>query len=1192
MSYLLGAVMKANIKIFLLCILGVTVILSGSVSWADITGSISGVITDPSGAVIPGANVTAIATSTNIQRTTVTDSKGFYSFPALSVDHYDVSARLAGFRDFLDKNITIDANSQVRVDIKMQLGNVADTVTVQSDSLQVETESTQLGDLIQGSQIASMPLDGRSYIDLMALQPGVSPYQGTSTDVIGIGGAGVSGGLTNGTQSVNGSRVTGNGFMVNGADAEEGVLNGAAIIPNLDSIAQFRILTSNFNAEYGNFGGGLINVVTKSGTNEFHGDLFNFLRNTDLDARNYYAPTRGVYIQNQFGGTIGGPIRKNKIFWFADYQGTRQIIGATQNFAVPSMADRSGMLADQASRLESSAPANGGTGVNGTYWAGLLSSQLGYPVTAGEPYYTAGCSNTATCVFPNAIIPQSAISPAAQNMMKYIPQPNIVESGSPFYATSGFNETLSDDKAGIRVDANTRYGSLFGYYFIDKFDSVNPYWTGNVPGFSSSNLGTAQMANLGLTTTFNSSTVNDIRLVYLRNINLLGTPMAGQGLGVSLASLGFNTPWGPTGGFAGTTPQVDGVPTMNFNNYSFGVSSRVERQYNNTFQILDNFSKVIGTHSLQFGTDLHYDQIAERSFYSTGGGFNLGGQETGFDFADFLIGAPNFFSQGTEVLLDTRSKYYSVYAQDSWRATQTLTVNYGLRWEVSMPWYDSTNKLETLIPGEQSLTFPNAPTGIVFPLDPGVPRTLAPTQYKNFAPRIGIAYAPNVTDGFLHKLLGGSGQTSIRAGFGLFYTAIEDETSFLEGGDTPYGYGYGSTGPILLTSPYIIRATGALQPNYFPFTFPPKNVSPQHPDANFPWASVLPIAGAEYFYPHNVLPYAEQFQISLQRSLGPATVATVSYVGTAGRQLLTFLESNPGNQALCLALSNPANVAPGSATCGPFGEQGVYTQANGQVVNSTRPVFGTSFGSNPYMKTMASSSYNSLQASLRYNQKYGNFLIAYTYAKSIDNGSGTLDATNPYNPSLSRALSLFNVPQDLTASYTINLPFDQLGWNSDWGKRVTGGWAVSGIATFASGQPVQLSENDDRSLSGTSSDSIDVPSYAGGGAKLFVNKNPRSGQPYFNPNYFVPEPLGQVGDVMRRFFSGPGLLNFDTALLKNTQITEGTQLQFRAETFNTFNHTQFNNPSGLFNNTGVGGFGYVTSAQSPRIMQIALKLLF
>jgi hypothetical protein len=1184
--------MKSNMKSFLLCFVGITVILSASISRADITGSISGVITDPTGAVIPGATVTATAVSTNIQHTAVTDSKGFYSFPALNVDEYELSARQAGFRDFLERGITINANSQIRVDIKMQLGSVANTVTVQSDALQVETESTQMGDLIQGSQVVSMPLDGRSYIDLMALQPGVSPYQGTSTDVIGIGGSGVSGDLSNGTQSVNGGRVTANGFMVNGADAQEGVLNGAAIIPNLDSIAQFRIITNNFNAEYGNFSGGQVNVVTKSGTNQFHGDAFDFLRNTDLDARNYYAPTRGVYIQNQFGGTIGGPIRRNRIFWFADYQGTRQIIGTTQNFPVPSLADRSGNLADQESQLENSAPANGGLGVQGNYWAGLLSSELGYPVTAGEPYYTQGCANTSACVFPNAVIPQNAISPVAQNMMKYIPLPNRTQSGTPFYATSAYDETLNDDKGGLRVDANTRYGALFGYYFYDKFTSINPYWTGNVPGFNSSSQGRAQMANLGLTTTINSSTVNDVRLVYLRNVNLIGDPIAGQGLGVSLASLGFNTPWGPTGGFAFATPEVDGVPPMNFNNYSFGVSSRVENQYNNTFQIIDNFSKIIGTHSLQFGADLHYDEIIERSFYSTAGGFNFGGQETGYDFSDYLIGAPNFFSQGAAVLQDDRGIYYGVYAQDSWRATPTLTLNYGLRWEVSTPWYDTTNKLETLIPGQQSLVFPGAPTGMVFPLDPGVPRGTAPVRYGNFAPRIGIAYAPNVTDGFLHKLLGGAGKSSIRAGYGIFYTAIEDETAFLEGGDTPYGYGYGSTGPILLASPYVIRATGQVQPNFFPFTFPPKNTSPQHPDTTFPWASTLPIAGAEYLYPHNVLPYTEEFELSFQRSLGTGTVATLSYVGTVGRQNLTFLESNPGNQALCLELSNPANVAPGSATCGPGGEQGVYTLANGQVVNSTRPVFGADFGSNPYMKTMASSSYNSFQASLRNSQKYGNFLIAYTYAKSIDNGSGTLDATNPYNPGLSRALSLFNVPQDLTASYTISLPFDELGWKSGWGKRVTGGWAISGIATFASGMPVSLIENDDRSLSGTQSDNIDVPSYAGTGAKLFVNKNPRSAQPYFNPNYFVAETLGQVGDVMRRYFSGPGLLNFDTALLKSTQITEGTQLQFRAETFNTFNHTQFNNPSGVFNNSGVGGFGYVTSAQPPRIMQVALKLLF
>jgi hypothetical protein len=883
---ILGAVLKSNIKIFLLCVFGVTVILSASISRADITGSISGVITDPSGAVIPGATVTAIAISTNIQHTAVTDSKGFYSFPALNVDHYDVSARQAGFRDFLERNITINANSQIRVDIKMQLGSVADTVTVQSDALQVETASTQMGDLIPGSQIVSMPLNGRSYTNLLALQPGVSPYVGTSTDVIGIGGSSVSGDLSNGTQSVNGGRATANGFMVNGADAEEGVLMGAAMIPNLDSIAQFRIITNNFNAEYGNYSGGQINVVTKSGTNQYHGDVFDFLRNTDLDARNYFAPTRGVYIQNQFGGTIGGPIRKNKVFWFADYQGTKQIIGATQNFPVPSLADRTGNLADQESRLENSAPVNGGSGVNGAYWAGILSKELGYTVTAGEPYYTQGCANTSTCVFPNGVIPQSAISPVAQNTMKYIPTPNRIESGTPFYSTSAFNEMLTDNKGGIRVDANTRYGGLFGYYFFDKYDSINPYYSVNVPGFDASNEGMTQMANLGLTTTFNSSTVNDVRLVYLRDVNLLG--VAVQGLGVSLASLGFNTPWGPTGGFASTDPSLEGVPPMNFNNYSFGLPSSSQRQYNNTFQIIDNFTKIIGTHSLQFGGDLHYDQIIERSLYNPGGSFNFGGQETGYDFADFLLGAPNFFSQNAAAFLDSRGKYYGFYAQDSWRASPTVTINYGLRWEVSTPWYDTTNKLETVIPGEQSQSFPGAPTGLVVPLDPGVPRTLGPTKYTNFAPRIGVAYAPNVTDGFLHKLLGGAGKSSIRAGYGIFYTAIEDETGFLEGGDAPYGIDYQSTAPSILASPYVTRATGRVQPNFFPFVYPPKNISPQHPDTTFPWPSVLPIAGSEYFYPHNKLPYTQEFEFSLQRSLGSATVASLSYVGTVGRQNLTF----------------------------------------------------------------------------------------------------------------------------------------------------------------------------------------------------------------------------------------------------------------------------------------------------------------
>jgi hypothetical protein len=1159
------------------------ILLFTTAAWAAITGSISGVVTDSSGAVLAGAKVVATATSTNAQFTAVTDSKGLFSFPTLQVDLYNISVSQQGFSNYQQEGIKIDANSAIRIEISLQIGAVSSIVQVKSDALRVETESTQMGVVIEGTKITSMPLNGRSYIDLLALQPGVSPYNGDST-TSGVGATTLSGDQSNGSQSVNGGRVGSNGFMVNGANAEEGVHNGAAMIPNLDSIAQFRIITNNFNAEYGNYSGGQINVVTKSGTNQYHGSVFEFLRNTDLDAKNYFSPSRGVFIQNQFGGTIGGPVMKDKVFWFADYQGTRQIIGQTQNYPVPSGADRTGNLADQTGALT-------GT-VNGNYWAGELSTKLGYPVTSGEPYYTPGCTSSAQCVFPNAVIPTSAMSPVALNTLQYIPVANGAATSGPTYSTSAYNSTLKDDKGSFRIDTTSRFGSLFGYYFLDKFKTINPYSQVTIPGFAAGNSGLTQMINLGLTTTVNKSMVNDLRLVYLRDTNLTGTPQPGQGLGTTLASQGFNTPWNSSGGIAAVNPSLEGVTAMNFNNYSFGLPPDALKQYNNTFQIIDNVTKVFGAHTLQFGANLHYNQINERNFDAYNGQFTFDGSETGLDFADYLLGAPSDFVQASEQLLDSRSKYYGFYIQDSWRTSHNLTINYGLRWEVATPWYDTQNKLETVIAGEQSLAFPGAPLGLVVPGDPGVPRTLGPTRYKNFAPRVGFAYSPSIDNGLLGKIFGGAGKSSIRAGYGIFYSAIEDATGFVEVGDAPYGLYYDSPAPPLLNSPYIDRATGNNQGIKFPFSFPPTNVSPTHPDTTFDWAQATPISGADYYYPKNKTPYVQEYELSMQRQFGTSTVLSLSYVGTVGRQLLTFEESNPGDQALCLRLSDPANVAPGTNTCGPRGEANTYTLANGQTINGTRPIFGNSFGSNPYMKTEVGSSYNSFQASLEHNDKYGNFLIGYTFSKSIDNGSDSFDATNPYNPSLSRALSSFNVPHNLVISYTVELPFQRLTGTGAISRRLASGWNLSGVSTFASGEPVQLRETDDNSLSGTFNASIDEPSYANNGSHLFVNRNPRTGLPYFNPDYFVQEPLGQVGDAMRRFFSGPGIDNYDMALQKNIEIIGDKHAQFRAEAFNIFNHAQFNNPSGNYNNTGTGGFGYVTTARNPRLMQVALKFQF
>jgi hypothetical protein len=1164
-------------------------------TWSQsMTGSISGVITDASGAVVPGVTVVVTSQSTSIKHTTVTDAKGFYSFPALDVDHYNVSATLTGFRDFVDRNVKIDANSAVRVDVSMKVGAVQNVVVVQSDALQVETESTQMGEVIGDTEIEAMPLNGRSFIDLLALQPGVSPYQAGSGGASKTGGAGlsetgVSGDLSDGTQSVNGGRTGANGFMVNGGDAQEGVHNGAALIPNLDSISEFRIITNNFNAEYGNYSGGQINVVTKSGTNKIHGSAFDFLRNTDLDAANYEDQNqRGVYIQNQFGGTFGAPIKKDMIFFFGDYQGTKQIIGASTSFNVPSVADRTGNLSDQAGSLT-------GT-VVGAYWANLLSQKLGYPVTNGEAYYTPGCT-AGTCVFPGAVIPTTAFDPVATNTLKYIPSPNTTIGGQPGYETSAYNETLTDNKYGLRGDANTRFGEAFIYFFQDKFNSVNPYLGVNVPGFDQGSVGDTMFGDLGLTTTLSKTTVNDVRVVYTRVGATEGTIIGGKG--VSLSSLGFVTPWNstPVGGISNVDPSNVAVPQFGFNSFSFGSSTSIQTEINNTIQFIDNWTKVFGTHSFQAGAEFHYDQINQRHPSTPNGAFSFDGTETGLDFADYLLGAVDGFSQQSFQILDTRDLYYGAYAQDSWRARPTLTINYGLRWEVSTPWYDKTNKLEAFVPGEQSQAFPTSPQGQVEPLDPGIPRTLSPIKYFNFAPRIGIAYSPANSSGGLGKIFGGPGKTSIRVGYGLFYQGIEDATSFYESGDAPYGQNWVGPNPPLLDTPYVDRATGNFEGVKFPFAFPPNNVSPAHPFTNFNWGAVEPISGSEYYEIHSTTPYSQQMELSVQRQFGGATVASLSYVGTIGNHLLTGLEANPGNPALCLYLSNPANLAPGESACGPTAEENQYIEANGTVINTTRPYstldpltgeFG--FGSNAYYSSVAHSMYNSLQGSLKNQTKYGSFLVSYTYSKAMDNGSDVFDSTYVYNHKYGWALSAFDLRNNIATSYTVGLPFDRFSGHGDFIERIASGWQLAGQSTFASGQPVQLSESDDRDLIGDTSFPFTTPNLSGVG-QVYGNKNPRNaaGQPYVNKGYFAKDTLGQIGTSSRRFFAGPGIDNYNMALSKNTKIAEGSSLQFRAEAFNVFNHAQFENPKG---NIDSGSFGVVTAALSPRIMQVALKLEF
>jgi hypothetical protein len=1156
--------------------------------WAGSGGNVSGTVEDPSRAVVPKATVKISNSGTGIQRSATTNAKGLYYFQDLPAGKYDVAVESPGFKSYRGSEIVVSASSALVLNVVLEVGDTTETVTVSEDALHIDASDTQMGEVIAGAKITAVPLNGRSYTDLLALQPGIAPATslGPSMQPQDAGASILfpSGGLNPGMISINGQREFANGFVVNGSDVEEDVNSGTAIIPNLDSIAEFRILTSNFDAEYGGHSGGQINVVTKSGANDFHGDLFEFLRNTHLDARNYFSPTRGTFDQNQFGATFGGPIRRNKVFFFADYQGTRLTEGVdTGQIPVPSMQDRSGNLSDVASSLT-------GT-VTGQNWANLLSQKLEYSVYPGEPYYTAGCTSASQCVFPNATIPQAAWSAPAKNLLQYIPQPNV---GASTFATSAYNQTLRDDKGAYRLDYDSPWGLLTAYYFLDDYTLNNPYPVtqsgASVPGFSAFYLGRAQLLSLSDTKTLGSKAVNELRFSYLRDCNNLGKPAGG--LGTSLASQGFVTGAG-TAGIVALNPQGEGVENIDFNSFSIGTNANELQQVNNTFQWIDNFSKIVGRHSLKFGVEFHYDQVNTSPISQANGNLLFTGSQTGSDFADFLLGIPSQYNQSQLQPFYGRNKYWGPYWQDSWRVRSNLTLNYGLRWERIEPWYEKTNEISTLEPGRQSVVFPGAPAGIIFPGDPGVSRTLAPAGNLDFAPRVGVAYSPQArAETLLGKVLGNAGKTSIRAGYGRYYTSMEALSLGILAGNAPFGITYSSPAPPLFATPFITASTGQNQGQPFPVALATGTASPNHPNSNINWSQYEPISGIPGYATTNRIPYVDEYMLSLQRELGAHTVLSASYVGAQGHRLLVMVEANPGNPALCLSLSQPSQVAPGSATCGPFGESNLFTTASGQVINGTRGPLGSHFGSDTLQETIGKSNYNALQLSLRHTSGRLELSAGYTYGKSMDDSSNLGEEVYPFNPARSYALSSFDIRHNFVVSYNYRIPFENLVHASN---RWTRGWEISGITHFSTGFPVTLVSYGDNSLLGAEPNginefSVDEPDFTPG--PLHLNQNPGNGQPYFNTSLFSPNALGTPGNAPRRFFSGPGMNNFDLALAKNLALTESKSLQLRLEAFNVFNHPQFFGPQTVNGNISSSSFGHIVSADAARQLQLVGKFYF
>ena len=1154
---------------------------------ADVTGSILGYVRDSSGAVLPNATLTVIQTTTGYSRTATADASGQYSILALPPGNYRLTASMAGFENGVVDNINLNVNDALKFDFALKIGNVSQTVSVDASTVQVDTTTTSMGTTITSAQILAMPLNGRSYLDLLSLQPGVAPANTNS----GYNDRSPASGLytSSGNVSTDGMPEWGNAFLVNGSEVNETKNMGAGLIPDADSVAEFRLITNSFSAEYGKFTGSVMNTVTKSGTNSYHGTLFEFYRNQKMDAINYFDSTKAELKRHQYGGVFGGPIWKDRLFSFTDFQQTRQVAGVSTGVVqVLSNDERNGIFSDAILNTQ----------VQGDAWAATLQSRGGGTVNgAGGVCQPPACTPTMynqlgtpvmTTDSNGNAVPGHNISaymdPVSKLTLPLIPASNQANGFN--YDNSSAVGSLIDTNMAERIDfVNHKTGDWSFYYHYDDATAVNPVFNQqyfgqeNLPGFSATVPSRNQLFMGSNTKTIGATMVNVARISFFRTAVHTANPSAASAIS-SYSQYGFNT--NPaTGGLINTGPAgyPSSVPALFFNSFSIGNNWLNLYQPDTTYSVGDQVSKTIRNHSISFGGDFRYYQLNARNACGPNGYFAFSGQETKADVSDYFIGAPGQFVQCSIQFLDNRARYGALFGEDSWKAAPNLTINYGLRWDVMRPWSDVYGRLTTPVPGEQSVKFPNSPLGNVVPGDPGVPSTISPTRYTNFGPRFGIAWAPSGG-------MWGEGKTSVRAAYGIYYLGVADQGNFGILGDAPWGLYWSSPQQTEFASPYITRANGVTQGQHFPFAYP----EGPGPFPNFQFGNLMPLYVPGY-YNHNKTLAAQHFNTSIQRQLDKSTILTVAYVGTLGRHIDRGVNLLWGSSSLCLSL----------AGCGPGGEGGVYQNNGGNVYgtlvgaidnqtispnyqnSSGGPV--VAFAEANYIQNSGLSAYNSLQISAERRARDITFLVGYTYAKSLDSVAAIYDPRT-YNGN-NYGLSTFDLRHNLVASYTWQLPFDRfLG-----AHRYSTGWLITGISRFNTGVPVSMAGGGDFALTNIG---LDYPTQIAPIQKL----NPHApAHTYFNTASFASglscgyEVCGQTGSAKQYIFHGPGTINTDMGVEKDTKITERMQLNFRLEMFNVFNHANFLT-SATVGNPNSGQFGQVTNTAPARVGQVSGKFIF
>ena len=1077
------------------------------------TGELAGTVRDPQGAAVPGATITITNIGTGVVRTDSTPDNGSFRFPALQTGTYTLTAEKSGFAITKVEHVEIQVAQTTTADVALTVAQTSQTVTVESNVAMTDTENAQLGGVINESQVTTLPLNGRNFAQLALLNAGVSASGGGGGQQGGEGG--VSG------YSSNGQRSTSNNFMVDGIDNNNYEGGSVAQLPSIDSIQEFQVQTNNFSAEYGRSSGSIVNLVTKSGTNGFHGSIYEFLRNNALDARNFFADPAFAAPElrlNQFGATLGGPIRKDKTFFFGNYEGFRQIAGITSLTNVPTDAQRTGLFFDP---------------------------------------------NTGQNV-------QVAVNPISAQLFKLFPEPNTTQPGGNFVASP--NLTNSTDQYMLKVDHHLANGLLTARYSYTGSKVFFPFQPGQgvtaIPGYGVNDKSASHLASLGYTWYISPATLNEFRFGFTRV-----TDFASNQVGPQAATYGFNTGWA-----SGAPIGLGDIPNITF---SGGLVSGVESTSNlgatgnnpagnwiNTLQFVDNFSHVTPRHEWKFGGEARNirDNRTYDLFFNGQLGFD-GSRNSEMipnplvDFAEGLPASSLQFKGNSGRSYRTTS--YDLFAQDNFKIRRNVTLSYGLRYELNTVLHDATGRSSTWRPNLFSTFLPPSAdqTNLAQLQKSGIATQsqlggLYDGDHNNFAPRISLAWS-----------LGQSQQTVLRAGYGIFYDTIF--------GNIP--------GNVMLNPPFL--------PDYFisdpnwPTSFGP---------SGFPVLTITPA--------NLPTPYSQAWNLDVQHQLPGKMLLDVAYVGTTGTHLPRFRQIDQAyiTQAQINALT--PDVVTRMELLGIPPPVAVFLSHNiGLMPSIVRgPYFG--FAQIFEAEDSMSSAYNGLQVKLNKQFSHGlTFGAAYTYSKSIDGasdffGSGANGSTifpqNNYDTAAEKGLSDFDIRHRFVFNYIYSFPSLRNAW-SNFPSRLGDGWQISGIITAQTGQPFSVLTGANQSSTGLGDDRANVSGDPNAGPKTVAE--------YFNTAAFSLNAPLTFGNSGRNIVTGPGFTDVDFALMKTTVITEHTNLQFRAEFFNIFNHPNFALPNNVLtspsfgalfqtpdvaqNNVGLGSGG-------PRLIQFALKFIF